>query len=65
MFDDLINRKNILYGIGKGSNDDETYQYTLFYSDFNAYQFNHFNTFNEKSKYKVYIAFDFVFILFS
>ncbi len=43
---DFFNCKNILFGIGKGSNDDETYQYTLFYSDFNAYQFNHFNTFN-------------------
>ena len=43
---DFFNCKNILFGIGKGSNDDETYQYTLFYSDFNPYQFNHFNTFN-------------------
>ncbi len=43
---DFFNCKNILFGIGKGRNDDETYQYTLFYSDFNPYQFNHFNTFN-------------------
>ena len=30
---DIFDLKNILFGIGKGSDDDETYQYTIFLSD--------------------------------
>ena len=51
--DDLINRKNILYGIGKGSNDDETYQYTMFSNDnishnfYNGNNYYYGNTFHE------------------
>ena len=41
--DKIIEKKNILFGIGKGSNDEETYQYTMFYNDSNFYENNNVN----------------------
>ena len=31
--EDILDRKNILFGIGRGADDDETYQYTMFSND--------------------------------
>jgi CCR4-NOT transcription complex subunit 7/8 len=41
---DIFDLKNILFGIGKGSDDDETYQYTIFLSDIiNGYNISNSN----------------------